>query len=447
MRGTAEQRRSGLTDSLYTCRPSWYAPTAGRRARAGGWGAGQRQPYQLYYLFPLTPQEQTLSLVETTLIGAGAGARGAAGRSSSRWSPAGWSCRCGRRREAASGCRRATSTSACRCAAPTTWPRWPTRSTRWPAACRTRSGNWRSFPSAAAVRLRRLARAAHPADHGPDGRRRAVRGEGRARYRPAARVRRTAAGPAGPVRGAARGPAGDQPASTPASRRWTPSRRTSATWCSGRPTARSSWPSAAGTPDRLPAAAGAVRRRGGPAPGRAGAAQPARQRGRARRGQATWWSPSRRTGTRWRSPCGTTAWGFEPGEQQLVFNRFWRADPARARTTGGTGLGLAIALEDARLHGGWLQAWGEPGGGSVFRLTLPRTLGQELAGLAAAARSRTRRRWPPETRSPAARGSPAGRRQRLRVRSGRGAGDGSGPAEGQARWQRERSSRCREPGC
>ena len=72
--------------------------------------------------------------------------------------------------------------------------------------------------------------------------------------------------------------------------------------------------------------------------------------------------------------------GFGPGEQQLVFDRFWRADPARARTTGGTGLGLAIALEDARLHGGWLQAWGERGKGSVFRLTLPRTLGQELAG-------------------------------------------------------------------
>ena len=46
-------------------------------------------------------------------------------------------------------------------------------------------------------------------------------------------------------------------------------------------------------------------------------------------------------------------------------------DPARARMTGGTGLGLAISLEDARLHQGWLQAWGEPGVGSRFRLTLP----------------------------------------------------------------------------
>jgi two-component system sensor histidine kinase MtrB len=70
--------------------------------------------------------------------------------------------------------------------------------------------------------------------------------------------------------------------------------------------------------------------------------------------------------------------GLRPGESSLVFNRFWRADPARARTTGGTGLGLAIALEDARLHHGWLQAWGEPGGGSQFRLTVPRTTRVEL---------------------------------------------------------------------
>jgi two-component system, OmpR family, sensor histidine kinase MtrB len=72
--------------------------------------------------------------------------------------------------------------------------------------------------------------------------------------------------------------------------------------------------------------------------------------------------------------------GLKPGEEQLVFDRFWRADPARARTSGGTGLGLAIALEDARLHGGWLEAWGEPGEGSVFRLTLPRSVGGELHG-------------------------------------------------------------------
>jgi two-component system sensor histidine kinase MtrB len=70
--------------------------------------------------------------------------------------------------------------------------------------------------------------------------------------------------------------------------------------------------------------------------------------------------------------------GLQPGEATLVFNRFWRSDPARTRTGAGTGLGLAIALEDAELHGGWLQAWGEPGVGSQFRLTLPRRAGDEL---------------------------------------------------------------------
>ena len=70
--------------------------------------------------------------------------------------------------------------------------------------------------------------------------------------------------------------------------------------------------------------------------------------------------------------------GLKPGESSLVFHRFWRADPARARSTGGTGLGLAIALEDVRLHGGWLQAWGEPGRGAQFRLTLPARAGGRL---------------------------------------------------------------------
>ncbi|MBD2759091.1 HAMP domain-containing histidine kinase [Yimella sp. cx-573] len=71
--------------------------------------------------------------------------------------------------------------------------------------------------------------------------------------------------------------------------------------------------------------------------------------------------------------------GLRPGDAVRVFNRFWRADPARARTTGGTGLGLSIALEDARLHDGWLQAWGAPGEGSCFRLTLPRSPGVPIA--------------------------------------------------------------------
>ncbi len=71
--------------------------------------------------------------------------------------------------------------------------------------------------------------------------------------------------------------------------------------------------------------------------------------------------------------------GMTADEAEHVFDRFWRADPARARTTGGTGLGLAISLEDAHLHGGWLEAWGRPARGASFRLTLPRRAGIRLA--------------------------------------------------------------------
>ncbi|WHP17286.1 MtrAB system histidine kinase MtrB [Cellulomonas sp. ES6] len=72
--------------------------------------------------------------------------------------------------------------------------------------------------------------------------------------------------------------------------------------------------------------------------------------------------------------------GMTRDEAEHVFDRFWRADPARARTTGGTGLGLAISLEDAHLHGGWLEAWGRPRQGASFRLTLPRRAGIVLSG-------------------------------------------------------------------
>nr|WP_275585724.1 MtrAB system histidine kinase MtrB [Geodermatophilus sabuli] len=70
--------------------------------------------------------------------------------------------------------------------------------------------------------------------------------------------------------------------------------------------------------------------------------------------------------------------GLTSAEAQHVFDRFWRADPSRVRTVGGSGLGLSISLEDARLHGGWLQVWGQPGAGAQFRLTLPLTAGADL---------------------------------------------------------------------
>lgn len=72
--------------------------------------------------------------------------------------------------------------------------------------------------------------------------------------------------------------------------------------------------------------------------------------------------------------------GMSPQDVSRVFDRFWRADPSRQRTTGGTGLGLAISLEDAAVHGGELAVWSELGEGSCFRLTLPRRRGDDLGG-------------------------------------------------------------------
>ena len=71
--------------------------------------------------------------------------------------------------------------------------------------------------------------------------------------------------------------------------------------------------------------------------------------------------------------------GMSQSEMAHVFDRFWRADPSRKRTIGGTGLGLSISLEDAVVHGGWLQVWSHPGEGSCFRLTLPRTANGTLS--------------------------------------------------------------------
>lgn len=70
--------------------------------------------------------------------------------------------------------------------------------------------------------------------------------------------------------------------------------------------------------------------------------------------------------------------GLEPSALIRVFDRFWRADPSRARIRGGTGLGLSISLEDARLHNGELDAWGRPGKGAHFVLTLPRIAGEQI---------------------------------------------------------------------
>jgi two-component system sensor histidine kinase SenX3 len=63
--------------------------------------------------------------------------------------------------------------------------------------------------------------------------------------------------------------------------------------------------------------------------------------------------------------------GIGPDEQQRVFERFYRVDPARSRDTGGTGLGLSIVKHVAADHGGDVTIWSQPGQGSTFTLRIP----------------------------------------------------------------------------
>ena len=58
-------------------------------------------------------------------------------------------------------------------------------------------------------------------------------------------------------------------------------------------------------------------------------------------------------------------------DAKKLFDRFWRADPSRARVRGGTGLGLSIVKHVASKHGGEVTVWSVPGVGSTFSLRLP----------------------------------------------------------------------------
>jgi signal transduction histidine kinase len=63
--------------------------------------------------------------------------------------------------------------------------------------------------------------------------------------------------------------------------------------------------------------------------------------------------------------------GIPRGEQQKIFQRFYRVDPSRAKSVPGTGLGLAIVKHLLILHGGSIRVDSEPGKGSRFTVTLP----------------------------------------------------------------------------
>ncbi|MDX6593347.1 MAG: two-component system, OmpR family, sensor kinase [Gaiellales bacterium] len=67
--------------------------------------------------------------------------------------------------------------------------------------------------------------------------------------------------------------------------------------------------------------------------------------------------------------------GIAPADLGRVFERFYRADPSRARRNGGAGLGLSIVEAIARAHGGRAEVESHEGGGAVFRLVLPNATG------------------------------------------------------------------------
>jgi two-component system, OmpR family, sensor histidine kinase SenX3 len=62
--------------------------------------------------------------------------------------------------------------------------------------------------------------------------------------------------------------------------------------------------------------------------------------------------------------------GISEEEQERIFERFYRVDPARSRATGGTGLGLAIVKHTVGNHGGEVTVWSQPGNGSTFTIRL-----------------------------------------------------------------------------
>jgi two-component system, OmpR family, sensor histidine kinase SenX3 len=62
--------------------------------------------------------------------------------------------------------------------------------------------------------------------------------------------------------------------------------------------------------------------------------------------------------------------GIPEEEQERIFERFYRIDPARSRATGGTGLGLAIVKHTVGNHGGEVTVWSQPGNGSTFTIRL-----------------------------------------------------------------------------
>jgi two-component system sensor histidine kinase SenX3 len=75
--------------------------------------------------------------------------------------------------------------------------------------------------------------------------------------------------------------------------------------------------------------------------------------------------------------------GIPEDDQDRVFERFFRTDPARSRNTGGSGLGLSIVKHVVQNHGGDIRVWSQPGNGSTFTIRLPEASQAAAASLGA----------------------------------------------------------------